>query len=399
MVRLVWAALACVMISAWPAWAQHVEGQAGPMGTMVPRRSLATYARLAGMTPDQREQVGVLYDGYRAAYFENRRACNAKAEALSTAAREAGGSSSKDRGAVVLEYVDKAEALERAFFEDMKAVLTPAQSARFDRVERARRREVGLRFAFSAGSNVDLFDVAEVSKVALTGPVLEAFDRYEADMDRALVNRLTVLKRVFSRVKDEDDIVSKPAVMQELVRDLFEAGFRVRDVNRRAVREIAPLLDESTRAAFEAAHRARAMPRVFGPGAVETLIAKVRAEAGLTAEATEELGRLEAAYRRDVGPINARLATEIENREVEYTTRFAELMDDSHAEHEPGKVPLYDAWKARRDLDEGVVHRLSALIPKGRLDDAPPPVFLDYRHVAEPDFDEEERRQDSDDEQ
>lgn len=388
-----WAACVVWMMAAAGAWGQQAAGEAGPMGLPVLRRSVEVYGDLLGLSAEQREQAALLHDGYRAAYAANRKATDAAMREVWEKRREADGhlDARRETNALVNTYVQKAEELERAFFDDLRAILTPGQGERFVRVERARRREIGFRFAFSAGAGVDVLAVADAAKVVREGEVGAALERYEEDVDRVLTDRIAVLRGVFQKAKAHEDIEDDPVQMQQLVADLFHAGFRVRDVNRRAVREIAPLLDEATRTAFEGEFRRRALPKVYGPGAAEKTAAAIREKGRLTGEKAEELERLWKAYERDAAGINARLASEVEAREVAFTTRFMELVDDHHRDEAPGTNPLRDAWRARRDLDEAFVKAARELVPAGERGEIPRAKPMEYDDVSEPDLDADER--------
>lgn len=385
-----------VMAVSVVARGQNVSGEAGPMAMIVPRRSIEVYAALLGLSAEQKEQASLLHDGYRAAYAANRKAGD---EAMRKLREDRDGDpppTRTDQHTIVMDYVAKAEALEKIFFDDLKAILTPEQAAKFERVVRARHRETGLRFAFAAGAGVDLLAVADAAKVERVGPVAEALDRYETDLDRVLIERMNVLKGVFKKVKELENAEDDPKVMQELIADLFTAAFRVRDVNRRAAREIAPLLPDDTRAAFDAEFRRRAFPKVYSPGPAATTLTYAKDKGRLSPEKLEELDQLWQTYTRDAAAANARLVSAIEAREVEYTTRFLELMAQQGDPED--KSELREAWKSRRDLDAAFVARAKDMIDKDARDDAPSPEFLSFRDVAEPDFDEDEKKKDEDQE-
>lgn len=392
-----WMIVAVVMAASFVARGQEVSNEAGPMAMIVPRRSIEVYAGLLGLSAEQKEQAALLHDGYKAAYAAIRKTGD---EAMRKLRGDRDGNpppTRTDQHTIVMDYVAKAEALEKTLFDDLKAILTPEQSARFERVVRARHRETGLRFSFAAGAGVDLLAVADAAKVERTGPVAEALDRYETDLDRVLIERMNVLRGIFKRAKEMEDARDDPKVMQELIADLFNAAFRVRDVNRRAVREIAPLLPDDTRTAFEAEFRLRAFPKVYAPGPAAATLTYAKDKGRLSPEKLEELERLWQTYTRDAATANARLVTAIEAREVEYTTRFLELM--AHQGDPEDKSELRDAWKTRRDLDANFVTRAIELIGKEAAADLPQPEYLSFRDVAEPDFDEDEKLKEADEEQ
>lgn len=356
-VWLAWFVAAVMLALGGVARGQFTQ-HAGPMGQIVPARSVPEYATLLGLSDAQRDTLRALYEAYR---LEYQRAKRDGEKAYQSAWNEMmeGDATEADANRAVLDFTRRVERAERAFFDDLRAILTPEQGTRFPKVERARRRDLGLRFAFASGANVDLLALCKDRSVAREGAVGEVLDRWEEDLDRALRAREATLKRVFEKAMQTPDIDENPALMQELVGDLFRDGFRVRDVNRRHVREIAALLPEDAGRALEREFRTRSFPTIYkDPGIARR--AKAAKEAGtLTPETVEAIDRLAAAYARDVVPLNDRLSALMEEREEEATRRFGEIMQESW--NPPEKGAFVEAWRARHDLDERTFKRLAEL--------------------------------------
>lgn len=351
-----WAALV-VLGLAGAARGQFTQ-HAGPMGQIVPARSVQEYGALLGLSDAQRDTLRALYEAYR---LEYQRAKRDGEKAYQSAWNEMmeGDATEADANRAVLDFTRRVERAERTFFDDFRAILTPEQDALFPKVERARRRELGFRFAFASGANVDLLALCKDHSVAREGGVGEVLDRWEEDLDRALRAREATLKRVFEKAMQTPDIDENPALMQELVGDLFRDGFRVRDITRRHVREIAALLPEDAGRALEREFRMRSFPMIYkDPGIARR--AKAAKESGtLTPEMIEALDRLVAAYTRDVVVLNDRLSALVEEREEEATRRFGEIMQESWSP--PEKGAFVEAWRARHDLDERTFKRLAEL--------------------------------------
>ncbi|MDX2132359.1 MAG: Spy/CpxP family protein refolding chaperone [Planctomycetota bacterium] len=382
-------ALVALALGTPRAGGQDLADQLGPMGQVVPRASVAKFADMLGLTADQREIVRTLHETYRLQYGAAMREGRAKFKAAHEKAREAGDWNAvrAEGQRIALETSKQIEVVEREFFDNLRAVLTPEQEARFGGVERARRREVGMRFAFASGSQVDLNALCEELKVPREGEVGAALLRWEEDIDRVLRVREATLAKVFEKAMSTPNLDDNMKLVQEIIAELFQDAFRVRDMNRRYAREIAGLLDANAAAAFDRAFRARSFPGVYQKNGVAKLAAAVR-KAGIDAERAGELDRLEAAYRRDVMPLNDRLAQLIEEREQEATTRFGELMAEQWSGGSK-ESPLGEAWKARRDLDDRTVARLRTLAGADAptLDEGD---RLDWGSVARvmPDFDD-----------
>lgn len=371
---------------------QDVSQEAGPMGQIVPRRALESYAKILGLTAEQKGQAADLHQGYRAAYGEAKKEANTAAQALRT--READGHEDmrpRDRQKLTLAFVKKCAALEKGFFDDLKSILTTEQLAKFERVERARRREVGFRFAFASGAGVDLLAVSEGLALKREGPVGEALDRYEIEADRALQGKEATLNKVFERAMTSEDVDGDPKLIQELISDIFGQAFRVRDMNKRFAREISALLTDEDRPKFDREVRTRSFPKVYGASGVEKLVQHARKEAGLPPEKLEELEGYWNAYAREVEGANERLASALEAREEGVRDNFMKIMEESFG-GTPKEGPLADAFKARRTLDESYLEKVRGLLTDAQREKAPAADPIRYQEVTEimGDFDEDQ---------
>ncbi|CAG0977927.1 hypothetical protein PHYC_01605 [Phycisphaerales bacterium] len=391
-----WAAAVLAVLASAVCRGQDVSEEAGPMAQIVPRRALADYAKILSLTPEQREQAADLHQGYRAALGEAKNASNTEMKAL--VSREADGhvdAKPRERQQLTLAFVKKAAALEKEFFDDLKSILTTEQMARFDRVERARRREVGFRFAFASGAGVDLLAVCDSVGVNREGPAGEVLDRYETEADRALQGKETTLGKVFERAMMSEDVDGDPKLIQELVGEIFGQAFRVRDINKRFAREIMPLLGDEERPKFEREVRVRSFPKVYRTSGVETLVQHARKEAGLPPDKLEELERLWTAYSREAQGANERLASAVEAREEDVRDRFMEMMAEAWG-GPPKEGEMADAFKARKTLDETYLEKVRGLLTEDQRDKAPVTDPIRYQDVAQimGDFDEERIKDD-----
>ena len=148
-VWLAWFVAAVMLALGGVARGQFTQ-HAGPMGQIVPARSVPEDATLLGLSDAQRDTLRALYEAYR---LEYQRAKRDGEKAYQSAWNEMmeGDATEADANRAVLDFTRRVERAERAFFDDLRAILTPEQGTRFPKVERARRRDLGLRFAFASG--------------------------------------------------------------------------------------------------------------------------------------------------------------------------------------------------------------------------------------------------------
>lgn len=370
MTRAAWAMLVAACVAGVPAYGltqpqqtsisvgvSTVEG--GPTGTggAITRRGVERYAEALGLTPDQKEAVLALHEGYMASVSEVQRAF---AEAMSEIRRSFEESQdpavfSEKMPKARREQREKMKALERSFLGDIRAILTPEQEQRWFRVERLRRRETQLRGVVS-GESVDLTEVIAGLRLGEPDATLrEALEDYEAELDRAL------------KVKEGLSEVSEPvlgggAVDIEAIRERAarqrEAGLKVKEVNERHARKLREMLPEEARDRFMQAVRRESFPAVYRPSrAARTIEAAERLE-GLSAEQRRRLRELREQYEREAAPLNERWASAIEEHERRGGDSGIMLGDGGVMRMTfgpgEGEGPLAEARRARRELDDRI---------------------------------------------
>lgn len=364
--------------------AQRLADEAGPLITPLTARAVDGYARLLTLDAEQRALARSLYQGYRAALKQADEDAFNKAEALTESSRreneavaigpEESRRVRKSRMAILYDLIDQAEALERGFFEDVGAVLTPTQAANLPAVLRARRRETGLRFSIVAGEGVDLVRILDEQRVerARGTELDEAVTQYETEADKLLDAKAAMFKKIFRRVTDLEaaEEEQSPRIMEEVVTEVFEHGTRLRDVNRRSARRIAGAMPEANRPAFEREVQKRSFPKIYAPSATAKGIEAVERFDDLNPDQQAQLSDLRASYEREADQLNDGWASAYEAAQALVPGRFMQMM--SGGPEMPGLEPLAQACKAREQLDERVAARLRALLDpaqRTRLDE------------------------------
>lgn len=252
------------------AHAQGMRMMTGGMdlsATRMTTRSLEDYARLLGLDETQKEAATALLDGYIAAHKTATEELEAKFEEMQQKAMESRDwqKMGNDASKLTVEYQDKTRKLEEDMLANLKGLLTPEQDAKWNQVERYRRRETNLRYGFYSGAGVDLVRIINRSRISLNGEeAKQILEQYEADMDRRLVEYEKI-------VRDEEENLRKQAEAGEVdmmsrmntVDKFAEPAKGIRDLNKDFVRRLGLAMSEDDRAKFEVEFAKRAHPRIF----------------------------------------------------------------------------------------------------------------------------------------
>ncbi len=160
-------------------------------GGQISKRSVDRYTELLGFSADQKESATSIYDGYAAAYQDAMKARRSAMEDVRRSSEDTGDATvfMEKMPGIEKDFRTKTQKLEKGLFDDLKAIVSgAAQEAKWVRVERMHRREVGLRAGVVSGESVDLVDVVDGLK--LPNDVLTALaptmEEYEVDIDHQL---------------------------------------------------------------------------------------------------------------------------------------------------------------------------------------------------------------------
>ncbi len=128
--------------------------EAGPFAMPFSSRALGSFCKTLGFDNDQTATARTLQQGYRAAYTAATTKVRHKTEDMTKEMQDGKGDWQKfneERGKLTMQYVEDIRKLETGLIDDLKALCTSAQLAKFPAAERARRRETGFLVAFGAG--------------------------------------------------------------------------------------------------------------------------------------------------------------------------------------------------------------------------------------------------------
>jgi Spy/CpxP family protein refolding chaperone len=296
-------------------------GMMGDMMAPLTTRQVERYADLLGLTKDQRETLMVLHE----AYAEQARATQAKSRETMRSLGEQMRESEDREGlmakmqAAMREARDARREQDRSFNADIQAILTPAQAAKWPKVERMQRREVSMRRGLMSGERVDLVELVAQTKVQRDelAPVLEL---YEEELDRELIRRNEWQDKQMERMNELRRDGDFEAI-QKLIEEGRGLTVKVRDVNRKYARQIAEMLPEDQRATFEAGFKRASFPDVYRPSPVSEQLEAAMKLRDLTPEQREKLEALRASHEKATAALNDKLASAIEQAEMSFDIR------------------------------------------------------------------------------
>lgn len=309
-----------------PGMGMNLRQMMGGTDFRISPQSIEMYGKLLGMTEDQIEAAKALRQGHVESLQPKIEELNRAREEAREVFRETRDPSVWQGLMEQTESVAEArERAEKAFLEDMKTLLSPEQAAKWPRIERAQRRESlsmgGLPFGIP-GDRVDLFRL--VQRVGLNAEEMtrvdQVLERYEAELDPALARRTQLMEDGMNRMQEFFQAFQEGRT-EELNRRMNEfrdAMVRIRDVNRRYLREIEAQLSPESAAKVSEEFRREAYPQVYaqqrwGLRALESAMAFE----DLTSAQKQSLEALREAYLRDLSTINDRAEKAIDESSMQ----------------------------------------------------------------------------------
>lgn len=377
------AALGGVLALSTPALAQGGGGR-GPGGgggfggggfgaienSTISKRDMDKYAGMLGLTKDQKEIVDVLVQGYS----EQVRQMSEQMRAVTEKARE---EFRETQDASVWEEVgeqmqgmrDRRQKIEKSLLDDVQAVLIDDQANLWPKVDRAIRRDRGLRFGFISGERVDLFALSEQAKLddGVRGSVVEILDRYELELDSALVER----QRLFEEGMGQARELMRSGDMEkaeELMSKGREASMRVRDINRRFARQVMDVLPDGVRGEWDMMVKRASYPEIYRDSLTSRSVQAALGMSDLSAEQKDSISLLSDSYNRSVSTVNDKLAKERDTADESFTIR--DMMRQGFGGGRDGDSGLRTE---KRDLDNSTLEKLKQILTPAQIEKLPKP--------------------------
>lgn len=265
--------------------------------------------------------------------------------------------------------------LETSFFNDVKAVLTPEQTAQWPSVERTHRRESTINRGLMAGERVDLVRLTESLELpddaeAQIRPILE---QYATDLDRELVARNTAYDEGQAKMRDAFQS-GNMADLDKVVEQGRAVSTRVRDVNRRYARQLEGVLPEESRQKFNEAFKRESFPLIYRPTLASRTVEAAPTLPDLDDTQRSAIQTIVDGYRRDSASINKELETAWEAREASF--RPQDMMGGGRGGFGRGGM-LGDDERSqelrdrRRTLEETTVEKIKAVLRPEQIEQLP----------------------------
>lgn len=344
----------------------------------IQRRSVDKYAEMLGLDEGQREMVLALYEGYLGAIQRARSEMREAMREIRAEFEDSRDPSVWERAPAIQEaYANQSAEIERGFFADLRSLLSDEQAAGWEKVERHRRREVGLRGGSLSGESVDLIALVDGLKLedARTAELDEALEAYEAAMDRALAEKAEILKGIERDQPEPGRPMAFDAEQfQEMLRKGREAGQKVVDVNETYARLIKAALAEAHHATFDRAYRAAAFPEVYRETYGMRCVSAAMGFEDLSEDQRAAIEELKSSFERELEAINERhrqaLVDEERNSESGSVMLGGAMMRMQFGEEDEDS-PVGAVRKEKRELDERVRERLAKILKPEQLERLP----------------------------
>lgn len=330
---------------------------------------LEKYGTIVGMTKEQNEAVALLHEGYMAEVRAAQDEVRSQMEAARDAFRESGDPTEFQKvRASAMEARTKRRQMDQTFLNDVKALLTEEQAAKWPKVEMAMRRDQSLRRGLMSGERVNLFQLVDDLKLGEDArkPIDELLGQYEVDLDRELIKRNAVSDKAIEQM---DQLREDPAKAQAMLEEGRTAGTRVRDVNRRYARQISEALPAEMKAGFDAAFQRESFPSVYRESSVTRGVTAAMGFEDLTEEQRGKIQALNEKYAREAAAVNERLAKAQEENEMTMTAdRMFQRGPGGGGEEES---PLQTLRQERRDLDRKANEALREILTETQREKLP----------------------------
>jgi len=358
---------AAVLLFCAPVRAQFGMGGGDMSQFMSPvtKRAVESWAQMVGMDKDQKEAALALQEGYRSSFKSMSAEMQKAFKELGEKVQDTGDWSGfqKEAAKIGKELTEKMEKLEKGFLDDVKSLLTEQQAANWPRVERARRRDNGLRFGFVSGQNVDLVKIMTTIGVKPdASPELdEQVLRYETEMDRKIQAFEKWGKDQQAKQTEENVNMFDMTKIQDMLKEMANLSRDMRDTNRQYAKNIQALLPADKQAKFDMEIKKKSFPRVYRESYVQKALAESERFADLDASQKEAIAQLKAGYERDADSVNKKWAAAIEEREEKQGGSIGAMMAGFSGNADPND-PVGESRKARRDLDDRTKEKLLSLL-------------------------------------
>lgn len=380
------AALATVCGSAFGAQQAHaqqimVSSSVGPIGggggDRISKRSAEKYADILGLDQSQREVLDLLHQGYEDGVKAENDKQREKMRRLSQEFQESQDRSVwEDMPKIQQEHREKLKSMEASFLKDLRAMISDEQAEKWGKVERTRRREVGLNGGAVSGAGVDVVALVDGLKLGSSerAQFTQDLEQYEADLDRLIAEK----------IKSEEDSASKLGVgqveidmeaMSAMMAQSREIGMKIRDLNLNYSRKIEQLVPEAKRSEWNSAFKEASFPQVYRKSTTQRQLDAALKFDDLTSDQRSQLSQALESHNQAVSAINDRLSKAVMAEEENeqgggMIIAGGQSMRMQFGEDDPDSETA-KLRKEKRELDRRLTERMSSVLTKDQNDRLP----------------------------
>lgn len=373
------ASLVVVVGSTNPAHAQFRFGAAGTGQTKVTPEDVTIYAKVLGLTSEQKQAADALHAAYLA---DVEKADTDRNEAMRKIREEF--EDTRDPSIwqnkmpdLMRKQVEKSKEMQASFLNDLKTMLTPEQAAKWPVLERTSRRRQATQSGMLAGEAVDLVAIVDQLKLAKSPEALaDTLERYSGELDAALQERNRQREEIGKQMegfgRNAGGGLPDFAGLQKSMNDLRKAGVKTRDINDRYSNMLKSSIPADKQADFESKVKLARFPQVYNETHTAKSLVAAAAFKDLDEKQKSGIAEVKASYERDIVAANEKLAQEISKAEADGGG------DDSfnwfnrmNGGGDQGESDLTKARKARREIDRAALDKLKALLSESQVERLP----------------------------
>ena len=381
------AALATVCGTAFGVQEAHaqqmmISSSVGPIGgggggDRISKRSAEKYADILGLDQSQREVLDLLHQGYEDGVKAESDRHRDKMRQMSQEFQDSQDHSVwEDMPKIQKEYRDKLKSMEGSFMNDLRAMVSDEQAEKWGKVERTRRREVGLGGGAVSGAGVDVVALVDGLKLGSSerAQFSQDLEQYEADLDRLIAEKIKSEEEHASKMGDgprQFDMESMSAMMAQS----REMGMKIRDLNLNYSRKIEQLVPEAKRGEWNSAFKEASFPQVYRKSTTQRQLDAALKFDDLTSEQRSQLSQALESHNQAVGAINDRLSKAVMAEEENgdgggMITAGGQSMRVQFGEEDPDSEAA-KLKKEKRELDRRLTDRMSSVLTKDQNDRLP----------------------------
>lgn len=287
----------------------------------VSNEDMDKYGKLLNLSKAQQTAAKSLHDAYVQDYTAAAEKVRDEMDAIREDARE-DPSRFQEIGDLMAKFRTKRAEMEKSFFNDVKATLTPEQQNQWPSIERLRRRETSMGRGMMSGERVDLIKIVDGLKLTAEQhkPVEPVLEQYSVDLDRELVARNEYQDKMQTGMRDLFGPNADPAKAEKMITDGRAVANKLREVNKRYARQVENTLpDEAAKAKFQREVRKETYPQIYRGSRATRQIDEAMNLKSLSAEQKASIEEIKTRLDRDVAGVNQKMETAYEQREQTIT--------------------------------------------------------------------------------